>query len=97
MPVNLNISQRAALNALIDKGETAEAAKFLASLDPGSASGGAESSPAPPPPPREPNEVIFDLFGKMAALLGNHPDLAPLIAELETVIAPKPPTPTPTQ
>ena len=87
----LSISQKSALDKLIAAGELDQAAAFLSELSgSGAAAPAPAAAPAKPAEPRDPLVVIFDLFGKVAALLGNHPDLAPLILELETVINPKP-------
>lgn len=94
----LSVSQKAALNNLIAAGELDQARDFLNELaGSGAAAPSAPAEPAPPPAPRDPLVVIHDLFGKVAALLGNHPDLAAPLAELETVIPPKTPETPPTQ
>lgn len=88
----LNISQKAALDNLLAKGETTEAAKFLASLEGGSVTA-PDEPPAPPEPPkpREPSAVILDALHQMHALLGNNPSLDKVMAELDAVLSPPAP------
>ena len=77
----------AQVRELIDKGEIAKAQELLAALPAASSTPGAATAvQAPPPPPRKPEEVALSLFEEMARLLGNHPALDPLLAELRKVL-----------
>ena len=43
-------------------------------------------APKPKPPPRQPEQVIIDLFTKLADLHGNHPVITGLIDELAGLV-----------
>jgi hypothetical protein len=85
--MGISISQKAALDVLLNKGLFADAAKFLESLGgPAAASAAAPAAAAAPPAPRSANAVILEAFQVIAALLGNNPTIAALLPELEAVL-----------
>lgn len=85
----LSISQKAALDNLLAKGELAEAQKFLEGLAGNQpAAPDASSEPAPPPEPRKPESVMLDIVKAIYSLLGSNPLLTDLVKELEAVLTP---------
>lgn len=87
----LTKSQQAAVDAALKEGRLQDAVNIIAAKAGIDAPDVApEAPPAEPPPPREPNEIIYDLFKGVHALLGNSPALTPLMNELaETLVKPE--------
>lgn len=89
----LTVSEKAALDALIAKGDLAGAHNLLAGkVGAATIEEPAPAEPAPPPPPRTPIEVETDIFQAIYNLLGSSPALGPLLNEWKEVTAPKEPT-----
>lgn len=85
----LSISQKAALDNLLAKGELAEAQRFLEGIAGNQPAGAAESKDPPPPPePRKPEAVILDIVKGVYSLLGSNPLLTDLVKEFEAIVTP---------
>ena len=88
----LSLSQKAALDALLAKGEIDEARNFLDSVAAGAPPAGAAAAAAPAPKiVRTANQVIVDAFQRVARLLGNNPTIVEILPELEEVLTPPAP------
>jgi hypothetical protein len=79
----LTSDQQAAVNKLLNAGDTAGATKLLAEYN-----DKLEADAKNPPGPREPGAILLDLFRGVHALLGHNPSLDALLKELESVVAP---------
>ena len=86
--------QNAKVRELLAKGDVAGAQAALAEKP--SDAPVEDSKPAEPPAPRTRDEIILDILTALSNILGNHPAIAPLMAELKEAVTPsaaKPPTP----
>lgn len=87
------MSTAAEINAkvkdLMAKGDIAGARAALDEKPSDAPAAAASAEPAPPPKPRTPEEVVLDCLLAVGNILGNHPVLAPLLAELKDVTATK--------
>lgn len=85
--------QNAKVRELLAKGDVAGAQAALAER-PSDASND-EVKAAEPPKRRDPGEIVLDILAGFNNILGNHPAIAPLMAELKDAVTPsaaKPPT-----
>lgn len=91
------MSTAAEINAkvkdLMAKGDIAGARAALDEQPTDAPAVAASAAPPPPPEPRTFEEVVADALNSIGNILGNHPVLAPLLAELKDVTAPKAPSP----
>lgn len=87
--MGLSVSEKAALDALLAKGDVAGAHNLLAGkVGAPTVEAGAAPEPPPPPPPRTPPEVLTDILHAIYNLLGASPALGPLLNEWKDVNTP---------
>lgn len=88
--MGLSVSEKAALDAAIAKGDLTAAHNLLAGkVGAATVEPAAPAEPEPPPPPRTPQEVLTDFLQAVYNLLGSSPALGPLLNEWKEVNAPK--------
>jgi len=80
----ISTEQRAAIDALIGKGDVAGAQAALAK-----AKADADAAAKAAAPPREPVHIVRDLLASVAEHFGNHPKFDALLEELDAALAPK--------
>ena len=76
-------SQRAAIDALLKKGDLDGAHQMLTA-----AKEQADAAKAQPAKPRSPEQISLELLHNIVEHLGNHPRLTALLTELENVVNP---------
>jgi hypothetical protein len=90
--MSLSVSEKAALDALLAKGDITGAHNLLAGkVGAATVEPAAAPEPSPPPPPRDPTEVLTDILQAIYNLLGSSPALGPLLNEWKDVTKPAKP------